>query len=141
MSDSEMEFRIEGPEASSVADELADFLEAEFDERPRRVAPERGSRPGSDPEKVAPDTIAAGAIAILTVPAAIKHTVDLADRLALKKKLDRLVELAKKMAKDRVQIRITLVSGGGPTVRLDRATPAEIMEMAAREESEGKEGS
>lgn len=120
---SDLEFHIEGPGASSVAEELASLLESEFGERPRRS--ERGGSSGSDEhqEKVDPTALAALAV-VLALPGAIKNTLDLAQRLKLKQKLDRLIE----WVKQRPEIRITIVSGRGPSIRLDRATPAQIME-------------
>lgn len=85
----DLEFHIEGEQAETATAELQALIVEQFGQAPRRV-PTPTSGPGR--EKSDPWTIAG---VILVVPGAILATMDLAERLALKAKAQRLIEFAR----------------------------------------------
>ena len=124
MSKSDLEFRIDGPDAERLAGELSDLFEAEFGRRPVPVA-----APEGDVATKGPDPWAVAAV-IMGIPGTILTTMQLADRVKLKQKWGRLSAWAKKKLADEAGNRITAVSPSGRAVRLEDADPAKLMEMA-----------
>ena len=131
MSGLDLGLRIEGPDSAAIANEVADLIEAEFGERPEPRAPDSARGPSSDPERFDPAAAAAGAAiatAILALPGAMKNAADLADRYELGQKLDRFLARLRQIVKDRVEVRITFVPKKGPSIRVERAKPSDLME-------------
>jgi hypothetical protein len=88
----QIEFRFDGPESKSCADDLALFIQAEFPNYSTKLQSSTNS--GAVGTKGAGTTIAIIAL-ILAAPGAFKNAIDIADRLELKKKMDRLIDWAR----------------------------------------------
>ncbi len=85
----DLEFHIEGEGAEMTAAALQALIGEQFGQEPRRV-----SAPPSGREQEKSDPLAVAAF-ILAVPPAILATIDLAERLALKEKAQRLIDFAR----------------------------------------------
>jgi hypothetical protein len=127
MSTDNLHFQLEGPRSEALASELSELVEAEFGERPAPATPRQG-RETLETYR-GPDPLAVTAV-VLAVPGAILATVDLAERLKLKQKVDRLIAWAKEKLKDDTANRILLRSRRGNIVPLDRAETSQIFELA-----------
>lgn len=134
MPDSDLEFRIEGPDASAAAHELADFLEARFGERPMRIVPESAAGPESERAKTDPLAVVA---VILAMPSAVLAATDLAKRLGIKQKAEDLISGLRDIVTRHLEIRI-YVSRKGRSIRADRAHSADIIQLAEPSRDEAK---
>ncbi len=85
----DLEFHIEGEQAETTAVELQALIGEQFGRESRRV-----SAPTSGREREKSDPLAVAAV-ILAVPPAILATVELAERLAIKDKAQRLIDFAR----------------------------------------------
>ncbi len=128
MSAPEIEFHVTGPDARRLADEFAELMAAELGTRPRPSS-EGDSRPSEPVRCRGADPVAVAAL-ILAVPGAALAAADLAQRLELKQKLDRLLAWARDKLADDSQNRIEVVVPQGKTLELDRADSAEMIEIA-----------
>ena len=127
MSDSDLELRIEGPDAERLADELAELLEAELDTRPRRRKETPAQSSAGPVMRGDPLTVVA---VVLAIPGAVLAAQDLARRLEVKKKADRLLAWVRGKAGEGAKNRIELVDSRKRTLRLDRADGSEVIEIA-----------
>ena len=126
MPESDLELRVEGPDAERIAAELAQVLEAELGTRPQR------SSPGAPPSPAltrGTDPLAVAAI-VLAVPGALLAATDLAQRLELKAKIDRLLAWVRGKVPEGTPNRIEVVDEDGRARRLDQAGAEEVMEIA-----------
>jgi hypothetical protein len=86
----ELRLYLEGAAAEQAAREIEDFFAQEFGHPPVRVAPEVQTDRGKKADPVAVAAL------ILTIPSAILATLDLAERIQLRKKLRRLIDLVRR---------------------------------------------
>ena len=122
----DIRFYVEGSDASEVARALEDHFEQEFGARPkRRSAPQPRPAPGQ-PERGDPVAVAA---LILSIPAAVLATMDLAERVQLKAKIERLVVFMREELKGRSGS-VVLEVPSGRRLKIDQASAAEIMDAA-----------
>ncbi|GAG21772.1 unnamed protein product, partial [marine sediment metagenome] len=112
----------------------ADFLEAKFGERPKRILPECAAGPESERAKTDPWTVA---VVILAVPNAILAATDLAKRLGIKQKAEDLISGLREIVTRHLEIRI-YVSRKGRSIRADRAQSADIIQLAEPNGDEAK---
>lgn len=127
----ELRFHIEGPASKQIAQSLEAFLEAEFEVRPERREGDQGITPPGGRERTDPVAVAA---LIVAIPSGILAAMDLAERIHLKDKVQRLIEWVRK-SKTSPSDRIFLVFREGKVLPLDEATPAQIMDAAKSESS------
>jgi hypothetical protein len=127
MSASLLNLRVEGPDAARVADELAAFIEAEFGTRPTPVAPPGPAGPGAEPVRGDPWAVAA---VLLAVPPTVLATWDLAQRLKLKARVERLLAWVKDKCRGVEARSITLTSPKPRAVRLDHVEVSVVIELA-----------
>lgn len=118
---------IRGQNAAQAEQELQALFEAELGERAARLeapaAAERGAT-RSDPVAVA--------ALILAIPSAILATMDLAQRLKLKQRVDRLLDWARSKRAADPGIELTLVTSDGRALPLDRAEAGEVLDALAK---------
>jgi hypothetical protein len=121
----ELELYFDGQAAETDARDLGDFLAREFPDWPARVGPVPAG-------SAAPGTRGAGtALAIIALvvalPSSIKSTLDLADRMKLKSKLERLVAWAKERRSRRAKNPVIALPPHGVAVPLDQAKPEQLL--------------
>ena len=109
-----IEFRFEGPQASELADRFSALVETEFGVRPTPVRPQTDD--GLAGDKLRGEAWAIAAV-VLALPAAILATMDLAKRLELKARVDRLLEWARETLKSDPEDHIAAVSPKGRAIR------------------------
>ncbi len=115
---------IDGPEAETGASEIADFLNENLAARVASAAPKA---PVVTDQKTA-DPVAVAAL-ILSIPSALLAAMDLAERIELRKKITRLIDLAKRLRRGRGTVaRLETPSG---LRDLDAMSPDEVLELAA----------
>ncbi|MEM9294024.1 MAG: hypothetical protein AAGD01_20265 [Acidobacteriota bacterium] len=135
----ETRFLISGPDAEAVAGELAAWFEEQLDHRPRRVQESpAGKVPGTQhiTRSGGVDPVALTTL-ILAIPPSLLATMELAERLELKRKAERLGEWAKEAAYRFPGTEVRL-ERGNRIVRLDQAAPPEILEPPRSAEKEGE---
>jgi|GEM_PF-3489690 len=127
MSSNNLEIHVEGAGAERLAEELQAIFEAELGERPQRI-----ERPAtvSHTDQYRGD-LAAWCRVILAIPPALLAAVELAEKIELRKKVDRLLTRVKEMLAKNPQSRVTISSPKGDARRLDTAETAEILEICA----------
>lgn len=120
---SDLRLRVEGPNAETIAAEVAVAVEAELGTAPARtaVAPRSGERERADPVAVA--------ALVIAIPGAVLQAMDLAERVRLREKLERLLGRLRAL-------------GGGAEVRVEtpgglkgvgQATADDLIEAAGKE--------
>jgi len=125
MSEPQLQFHFRGSDSREAAEELAQFLRNELPDWQQRVEEPVVS---GERHKVDPFTIIA---LILSVPPAIQSTWDLAQRIKLKEKVDRLIGWAKgRSARHEVSPSVILPPDG-QAVPLDKAVPQQILDAVA----------
>lgn len=124
-----LEFTFSGPDAQADAEALGVFLAREFPDwrthRPSTPAPTQGT--GRRDLPIAIPILAL----ILTAPAALKHSLDLADRLKLQSKFDRLIAWAKERRAQASRNPFLAVPPSGASVPLAQAKPEQLLEAVA----------
>lgn len=126
MSDSDLKLRIEGPDADGLADELSLFLETEFGTRPtRRRDEERAQRTAV----LRGDPLALVAVA-LAIPGTILAASDLARRLELRQKAEKLIAWARGKTAADGGTRVEVIDGNGRARPLDQIEASEVLEIA-----------
>lgn len=121
MRDSDLKFRIEGPDAERLAVELGELVESELGGRAER-------RPDAPPRDavVRGDPLAVAAV-VLAIPGALLAGADLARRLELKEKVGRLTAWARERAGGH---RVEVIDADGRGRPLDETEAAEVIEIA-----------
>jgi hypothetical protein len=126
MEKQQFEFCFGGPAAEADARELADFLAGEFPDWPTHVGPGRvvPTAPGTRGDAT---TLAIIAL-VLALPGSIKNAIDLADRLKLKTKLERLIDWAKARRERRLTNPSIALPPHGASVPLDQVKPEQVLQ-------------
>ncbi len=91
-----MKIHIDGKEADASASELTEFFVDNFDTQVSPAAAETSST--TDRKDIDPIAVAQ---LILAIPPAIMVTMDLAERIELRKKVSKLIELAKRLRNEK----------------------------------------
>lgn len=91
----DLRLHLEGGDAEAAAAEIAALMEASFGRRPERA---RAGRSDGEGDKADPVAVAA---LVLAIPGAALATMDLAERVRLREKLGRLIELARRLRRER----------------------------------------
>ncbi len=122
----DLQMRIEGPDAERLAAELAEVLEAEFGTPPQR-------RPIGALQDLNRDADSLAVVAIvLAVPGSLLAAANLAQRLELKTKIDRLLAWVRGKAPDGTPNRIEVLNGDGRAQRLDQAETEDVVDIAVQ---------
>jgi hypothetical protein len=124
MSEPTLQFHFTDSESRGAADELAQFLAKELPDWQPRVEKQVVS---GEARKADPVAIIA---LILAIPPAIQSVWDLAQRIKLKEKIDKLIAWAKdRSAHGKVNASVLLPEG--KAVPLDQAAPQQILDAVA----------
>jgi hypothetical protein len=125
MSGPQLQFLFSGLECRDAAEDLVKFLANELPDWQSHLAQQASS---AEVERSDPLTIIA---LILSVPPAIQSSWDLAQRIKLKEKIDRLIGWAKaRKARDNINPSVVLPPEG-QAVPLDKAVPQQILDAIA----------
>lgn len=124
---SDLKFHLQGPQSGATAAALETFFAETFDAKARRENPR--IPPSGETEKAA-DPIAVAAL-ILSIPGALLATVDLAERLQLKQKVERLIALARREWREH-GTRIWLQRRNAAPLALDEIEPADVLDAAGK---------
>jgi hypothetical protein len=127
---SAIQLHLEGAQADATAKDLEGFFEEVFGERPQQALPlayATGEREKTDP-------VALTAL-ILSLPGVIVQALDLAERIKLKDKVVRLIELARREWSGR-QTRIWLQRPMASPLALDRAEPGEVLDALEKSQQQ-----
>jgi hypothetical protein len=122
----DMKIHIGGKEADASANELAEFFADNLDTQVSPAAAETLS----DIDKKAIDPIAVVQL-ILAIPPAIMVTLDLAERIELRKKISKLIELAKRLRNEKGTV--ARLEASSVSRDLDAMSPDEVLDAAANE--------
>lgn len=128
MSDSvppDLDFHLEGVGAGELVHEFASLLEEELETRPERRL---GTPP---PPAIMRTDLLTAATFILALPSAVLAAIQLAERLELKKKIDRILDWARRVRSSK-GVRVRMVDRAGRRLPLDRASSDEVIEFAVR---------
>lgn len=122
----DLQFHLQGPQTDVTAAALEAFFAETFSERVRRESPPTVS---SGTEKaIDPVTVAVAAL-ILNIPNALLATANLAERLQLKQKVERLIALARREWREH-GTRIWLQRRNATPLALDEIEPADVLDAA-----------
>jgi len=125
MSEPQLQFHFRDSEFRGAADELAQFLANELPDWQPRVEEQVLS---GEARKADPIAIIA---LVLSIPPAIQSTWDLAQRIKLKEKIDKLIAWAKdRSARGKANPSVVLPPEG-KAVPLDEAAPQQILDAIA----------
>ena len=127
----DMKIHIGGKEADASASELAEFFADRLDTQVSPAAAETSSatdRKGIDPISVAQ--------LILAIPPAIMVTMDLAERIELRKKVSKLIELAKRLRNEKGTV--ARLETSSVSRDLDAMSPDEVLDAAAEENAKNE---
>ena len=133
MAQHSIEFQFQGEGREAEAKELEALLADTFADWPQHVT-EKTSIPTSSNKS---DPVAVAAL-ILSIPAALLATWDLAQRIRLKEKVDRLINWAKEKAKNtpaghpNLPIHPTVHLPDGRVLPLDQLKPEELLDVLAQ---------
>lgn len=119
---SDLEFHLQGPQTDATAAELETFFAETLGANARREIHQPPS--GGAGEKADPIAVAT---LIVCIPGAVLATIDLAERLQIKQKVERLIALARREWRER-GTRIWLRRRDAPPLALDEAQPAEVID-------------
>jgi len=120
---SDLEFHLQGAQAATTAAALETFFAETFGAEAHRESPPPHAIGGA--EKAA-DPIAVATM-VLSIPGALLATVDLAERLKLKQKVERLIALARREWREH-GTRIWLRRRNATPLALDEIEPAAILD-------------
>ena len=122
---SDLEFHLQGEQAATTAAALETFFAETFGAEIRRESPPPLANGGAEK---AVDPIAVAAL-VLSIPGALLATVDLAERLHLKQKVERLIALARREWREH-GTRIWLRRRNATPLALDEIEPADVLDAA-----------
>lgn len=122
---SDLKFHLQGPQSDATAAALEAYFAETFGETARR---ENLPMPAPGETQKAADPIAVAAL-ILSIPGALLATVDLAERLQLKQKVERLIALARREWREH-GTRIWLQRRNATPLALDEIEPADVLGAA-----------
>ena len=132
----ELELQFDGPHAEADAQALAEHLAREFPSASTRfVRKENSTR--ADGTRDLPLIIPILAL-LVALPAAVKHSLDVNDRLELTKKCARLVAWAKERRARRQQNPFVVLPPHGVKTPLDQAQPEQLVNALAGPEEPPK---
>lgn len=117
----EFQFQFDGVDSRAAAEELAAFLQNDFADWQPRAEEQKSAIEG----RKSGDTLAVLAV-ILSVPGAILATWDIAVRINLKTKIDRVIEWGQERAARGEEVP-RIVFPDGSAVPLDQAKTADIL--------------
>lgn len=126
MPETDIIFRIEGPDAAEAAAELSREIEKTLGQKPglKKADPPRTD----DPVKVDPVAVAA---LVLAVPSALLAAADLVQRFKKKKQIDLIIEIAKKHNAENPETQIRISGPKGVSVHLHQADADSVIDMAS----------
>ena len=124
---SDLKFHLQGPQSGATAAALETFFAETFGAQARRESP---SPPTVSEAEKAADPIAVAAL-ILSIPGALLATVDLAERLQLKQKAERLIALARREWREH-GTRIWLRRRNVAPLALDEIEPADVLDAVGK---------
>jgi hypothetical protein len=129
MKNPEFELRFEGEQAEANARTLADFLAQELPDWQTRVVP---CPPKSKPDETRDAGIVIALVTlVLILPSALKDGLDLADRIQLKPKIERLIAWAKERRGRRLKNPFVVLPPHGTPLPLDQAMPEQLLDAVA----------
>lgn len=126
MTQQSIEIQFHGEERDTLAEELSSLLAGDFADWPQHAV-DRPIVPQGD-ERADPVTIAA---LVISVPAAVLATWDLAQRIKVKEKVDRLIGWARRKSTESPRTQMTIHLPSGTVIRLDHAKPEDILDALA----------
>lgn len=122
----EFEFCFDGQQAAADAQALADFLAEEFPDWPVRVGP---IQPPLRPPGTRDAALTVAIIALLVaLPSGLKDGLDLAERLKLKPKFERLIAWARERHARRQRNPFIALPPRGTPVPLDQVEPGQLLD-------------
>jgi hypothetical protein len=126
----DFQFTFDGPEAQANAQALNAFLKTEFSDWSTQIAPVQP--PPSAPDKRDAALFVAIIALIVALPSGIKDGIDLADRIQLKPRLDRLIAWAKERRAQRLRNPFVAVPPQNTPIPLDQAKPEQLLDAIAQ---------
>ncbi len=124
MNDPQIELHFAGPHAEADAAALAEFLAGELPGAGARIVRRPGA-PRPEGTRELPLIIPVVAL-LLALPAAVKHALEVNDRLELTKRCARLVRWAKERRARRQRNPFVVLPPQGVKTPLDQATPEQL---------------
>lgn len=124
MTQHSIEFHFQGKARDTLAEELSDLLADTFDDWSQHTTDKEATPAGIDKS----DPVAVAAL-VLAIPAALLATWDLAKRMQLKEKVDRLIHWAREKTKKAPKTRMTIHLPNGIVVSLNEVKPEEFLDM------------
>ncbi len=132
MTANDLKFNIQGPQAQTVAQELAAMIDQTFDHSAQITEPPLAQT--ADNAKADPVAIAT---LVLTVPAAILAAVDLVQRFKKKPKADHVIDFAQRQHRQNPQTGITITMPDGVSVNLHHIDSNALIDLARQISEEG----
>ena len=126
MTQHSIEFQFQGTAREALAEELGQLLVDNFADWTQSKAAKSPVSRGDDKS----DAVAIATL-ILTVPPAVVATWDLAQRMQLKEKVDRLITWAQEICKKAPQSGTTIHLSDGSVVPLEQMKPEQFLDMLA----------
>jgi hypothetical protein len=137
MNEGKLEFHFEGAEAQDNARKLAEFLKQELPEWPAQAALEAGGLPGGG--KVRGVSLEMLTF-LISIPGAVLAGWDLAVRMELKAKIDRLIAWAKERRARGQRNPFVVLQPGDQVVPLDEAPAHKILDVIGAQASRAVKG-
>ena len=128
-----LQFRFSGPEAQADAEDLAEFLRQQSAEWSSRVVDGSASsacEPGERGLETAAFVVAVVSL-LLAIPRAVKDSLDLADRIKLKRQLAPLPDWARRRRNQQKSVPDVVLPPGARPVPLDEASLDDIVDAIA----------
>jgi hypothetical protein len=126
----DFQFIFDGPDAQADAHALDAFLKTEFSDWSVHIS--RIQPLPSAPDKRDAALFVAIIALIVALPSGIKDGIDLADRILLKPKLDRLIAWAKERRAKRLRNPFVAVPPQNTPIPLDQAKPEQLLDAIAQ---------
>ncbi|MDM8539508.1 hypothetical protein QUF75_02930 [Desulfococcaceae bacterium HSG7] len=127
MAANNLKFNIQGPQAQTVAQELAAMIDQTFDHSAQITKPPLAKT--TDNTKADPVAIAALVIAI---PSAVLAVVDLVQRPKKKSKADHVIDFAQRQHSQNPQTGITITMPNGVSMNLDQMDSNTLIDLACQ---------
>ena len=124
-----LEFQFDGPSAQDDADALAGFLRSQFADWPTQIV-QRPETPADQPTMRGTGVVAVLAL-LLAVPGALKNAYDLAERIQLKAKFERLIAWARGRRAEGRRVPTLVLPRTQRTVPLDEIRLDEVLDNIA----------